>query len=124
MNDRYPPAAIEGKWQKYWEEQGLFQSHNADSDKKYYCLTMFPYPSGTMHVGHGRNYIIGDVVTRYKTAHGYSVLSPMGWDSFGLPKENYAIKTGTHPNIITQKNKAAIGTGKNRESGEPNYCEY
>ncbi len=106
MNEKYPFTEIEPKWQAYWEEHGLFKSDNAGAGPKYYCLTMFPYPSGTMHVGHGRNYIIGDVVTRYKTMRGFNVLSPMGWDAFGLPAENAAKTKGVHPKTYTLGNIA------------------
>ncbi|MBP7653385.1 class I tRNA ligase family protein, partial [Candidatus Dependentiae bacterium] len=96
---------IEKKWQKKWEESGLFKVNLSDSSKpKYYCLTMFPYPSGTLHVGHGRNYILGDAVVRYMIMNGYNVLSPMGWDSFGLPAENAAIKANISPVEYTMGN--------------------
>lgn len=105
MKDRYPFSEIEKKWQDKWETSGAFRVDTSDPDSnKYYCLTMFPYPSGTMHVGHGRNYIIGDVVTRYKMICGYDVLSPMGWDAFGLPAENAAKDRGIHPSKSTQEN--------------------
>ncbi len=97
MKERYPFNEIELKWQAYWDEHGLFKTDVSSAENKYYCLMMFPYPSGTLHVGHGRNYIIGDAVARYKKMRGLRVLTPMGWDAFGLPAENAAIKTGAHP---------------------------
>ncbi|HIV10002.1 MAG TPA: leucine--tRNA ligase, partial [Candidatus Spyradenecus faecavium] len=105
MEEKYPFHAIEPKWQKYWDEHGTFKCDVRDESKpKFYCLTMFPYPSGHMHVGHGRNYIMGDVITRYKKMLGYNVLSPMGWDSFGLPAENAAKKFHVHPHKWTIEN--------------------
>ena len=106
MQETYPFAELEPKWQARWTEQGLFKADTARREGKYYCLTMFPYPSGTMHVGHGRNYIIGDVVTRYQTMRGFHVLSPMGWDAFGLPAENAAKDRGVHPRQSTRENIA------------------
>jgi len=100
----YDFQALEPKWQTFWDEQKLFECPDHSDKPKYYCLMMFPYPSGEMHVGHGRNYIIGDVVCRYKIMQGFNVLSPMGWDSFGLPAENYAIKVGIHPEETTRTN--------------------
>ena len=99
---------IEGKWQGFWEGCGLFHTNEASTKEKFYCLVMFPYPSGTLHVGHGRNYIIGDVVSRYKIMKGYNVLSPIGWDAFGLPAENAAIKGGSHPAAWTKNNIKAM----------------
>ena len=100
----YPFDTIEPKWQKFWRENRLFNIDTKDAKDKYYCLMMFPYPSAALHVGHGRNYIIGDVVARYKMMRGFRVLTPMGFDSFGLPAENAAIKGGIHPKISTLKN--------------------
>lgn len=102
--DHYPFKQIEAKWQKAWEKQGLFKMDPGSKKSKYYCLMMFPYPSSGLHVGHGRNYIIGDVVVRYKIIRGFNVLAPMGWDAFGLPAENAAIKSGIHPKISTLNN--------------------
>jgi len=100
----YNPARIEEKWQKEWKKIGLFKMDPMVNKPKFYCLVMFPYPSAALHVGHGRNYILGDVVARYKMMQGYNVLTPMGWDAFGLPAENAAIKSGIHPRISTMKN--------------------
>ena len=104
MKSEYPFNEIEAKWQKYWTEKGMFKTDTSLRENKFYCLTMFPYPSGTMHVGHGRNYIIADVLTRYKTMRGFNVLSPMGWDAFGLPAENAAKTLGVHPREATARN--------------------
>lgn len=96
---------IENKWKKIWEETGQYKVDTRETDKpNYYTLEMFPYPSGQIHMGHVRNYSIGDVVARFKKMEGYNVLHPMGWDSFGLPAENAAIKNGIHPHIWTMKN--------------------
>ncbi|MDD4957197.1 MAG: leucine--tRNA ligase [Candidatus Omnitrophica bacterium] len=100
----YDFASIEKKWQNKWKEEHSFRADTKDYANKYYCLMMFPYPSAALHVGHGRNYIIGDVVVRYKKMRGLNVLSPMGWDAFGLPAENAAIKGGIHPKESTLKN--------------------
>lgn len=102
MEDFFPFKEIEDKWHRRWE--GLFLCDTAEIEGKYYCLMMFPYPSGELHVGHGRNYIIGDALARFKKMDGANVLAPMGWDSFGLPAENAAIKKGIHPAIWTDQN--------------------
>ena len=107
MNSRYDFAAIEKKWRAEWEKNPI----NKEDEKKpkYYCLDMFPYPSGTgLHVGHWRGYVLSDVISRYKVLQGYQVLHPMGWDAFGLPAENFAIKTNTHPEISTRENIANV----------------
>ena len=99
----YDPQAIEPKWQQYWREQGTYEVDNDDPRSRYYVLCMYPYPSGAAHMGHVRNYTFGDLLTRYRTMSGDAVLSPMGFDSFGLPAENAAIKTGRHPRAFTDE---------------------
>ncbi len=105
---RYNPKEIEPKWQQRWESAGAFKATADRSRPKYYVLEMFPYPSGRIHIGHVRNYAMGDVIARYKRARGYNVLHPMGWDAFGLPAENAAMQTGDHPEIWTRSNIAAM----------------
>jgi leucyl-tRNA synthetase len=101
----YNFGTIEKKWQQYWEENNTFKTVEDYSKKKFYVLDMFPYPSGSgLHVGHPEGYTATDIVARYKRMKGFNVLHPMGWDSFGLPAEQYAIQTGTHPSITTQNN--------------------
>jgi leucyl-tRNA synthetase len=102
----YDPQKIEAKWQRRWAEARVFESEADPSKPKYYVLEMLPYPSGTMHMGHMRNYAIGDVVARVKRMRGFNVLHPMGWDAFGLPAENAAIKNKTHPRTWTNRNIA------------------
>jgi leucyl-tRNA synthetase len=104
MQERYQPQAIEQKWQTIWTEQKMFKVGEDTDRSKFYLLEMFPYPSGRIHMGHVRNYSIGDVVARFKRMQGYNVLHPMGWDAFGMPAENAAIQHGTHPAKWTYEN--------------------
>ena len=136
MDDRYEPQIIEPKWQQRWREWGLFRvGEEAPVESKFYYLDMFPYPSGKMHMGHVRNYIIGDVVARYHRMKGQKVLHPMGWDAFGLPAENAAIKHNTHPadwtrqciaEMRAQFDKLGISFDWEREvtTCEPDYYKW
>src|SRR3974377_387993 len=106
MHERYEPAAVEADAQQFWDRQGCFEVKEDAAREKYYCLSMFPYPSGRLHMGHVRNYTIGDVLTRFMRMNGKNVLQPMGWDAFGLPAENAAMGNHVPPARWTRQNIA------------------
>ncbi len=135
MARAYDVDAVERKWQRHWDDEGTYQIDNDDPREKFYALCMYPYPSGAAHQGHVRNYTFGDLTVRYQTMQGKGVLSPIGFDSFGLPAENAAIKTGTHPRIFTDARIAELTASLRRlgavydwrreiHSHDPSYIKW
>ena len=135
MADPYDAPAVERKWQQRWRAAGTYEVDNDDSRAPFYCLCMYPYPSGSAHQGHVRNYTFGDLIVRHRTMQGYAVLSPMGFDSFGLPAENAAIKTGVHPREFTDARIKELKASLERlgavydwrrevRSHDPNYIRW
>ena len=135
MQERYEPAAIEADAQRFWNENRCFEAGEDPTREKYYCLSMFPYPSGRLHMGHVRNYTIGDVLSRFMRMNGRNVLQPMGWDAFGLPAENAAMANGVPPakwtlaNIDTMKRQLkalgfALDWSRELATCEPDYYRW
>src|SRR5690242_9417317 len=114
MADAYDVQAVERRWQQRWRDEGTYEIENDDPRPPFYVLCMYPYPSGPAHQGHVRNYTFGDLIVRYRTMNGYGVLSPIGFDSFGLPAENAAIKGGVHPRQFTDERIAELTSSLQR----------